>query len=203
MDEALKAPLGGLGGVRWVGVALLFPFVVLAEGVKFEQKMVGQARGEAGPAAVVEFTVGDAVYRSLGTPDWKWTTDAMGFDAAALGPGSGTAIIGVRVERLNDADGKVIERMGPTARTTLRKKWDTEVASGSVIILSWEGGPEAEEVTVRYRRVEDGRELEGYERGFFGEGRLITLGMLADVRQLELARSMFARFNGSFAKVER
>jgi hypothetical protein len=188
-----------------MAVTLLFLFaeVLLAGAVKFEQKLIRQARGEAGPAAVVEFTVGDAVYRSLDTPEWKWTTDAMGFDAAALGPGSGTAIIGVRVERLNDADGKVIGHMGPAARATLRKKWDAEVASGSVTILSWEGAPEAEEVIVRYRRVEEGRDLEGYERGFFGEGQFITLGMLADPRQLGPVQSMFARFNGSFVKVER
>ncbi len=173
-----------------------------AEGVKFELKSAGQARGEAGPTPVVEFVIGEAVYRSLGTPGWKWTTDAMSFDVAALGPGSGTAVIGLRAERLNDPSGKAILRMGPAAHAALRTKWDAEVAVGSVKILSWEGAPEAAEVTVRFQRVEDGRELEGCERSFFGEGRLITLGMLADRRQLGLVQSMFAQFNGSLVKVE-
>lgn len=206
MEQALTRSHGKPG--RWprIGAAILFAAlaaVARPEGVRVESKTVGEPKGEAGPTTVLQFSIGKGAYRSLGTPGWKWTSDAMGYDAAAFGPNPGISVIGVRTERLNDPSGKSIERMGPAAHAALRKKWDAEVAGGSVTILSWEGAPGAEEVTVRYRRMEDGRELEGCERSFFGEGCLITLGMLADTRQLGLVQSMFARLNGSFAKVER
>lgn len=173
-----------------------------AENVRVEMKAIGAARGEAAPTPVVQFQVGEASYRALATPGWKWVADAAGFDAAALGPGQGFAVIGVRVERLRDAAGKEIARMGRAAHAALKARWDAEAQAGTATVTSWEGGPDAEELTVRFRRQDSGRELEGCERSFFAEGRLVTLGLLCDARQETAARSMFAQFNGSFAKVE-
>lgn len=205
MDQVLSAPCEKPGWGTRLGLALLFAALGASapcEGIRVEPKVVGQSRGQDGPTAVLQFAIGEASYRSLGTPGWKWTSDAMGFDAAALGPGTGVAVIGVRVEKLRNAKGEPIEKRGPEAWSALRRKWDGEVADGKVRIIAWDGGPDSEEVAVRFTRVEDGRELAGRERCFFGEGRLITLGMLADARQLGMAEAMFAQFNGSFAKIE-
>ncbi|MCC7517758.1 MAG: hypothetical protein IT578_01085 [Verrucomicrobiae bacterium] len=205
MDEVLKPRRGGARR-RWiVGAAALLAGwapAAVAESVGVQEISVGEARGEAGPTLMLQFSFAEALYRSLNTPDWKWVSNSMGYDAAAFGASTGMAVIGVRVEKLADGKGGVLEKMGAPAIAAIRKKWADEEAGERVKVLAFEASPENEEVAVRFRRMEKGRELEGFERSFFGEGRLITLGMLADARHLETAWAMFSHVNGSFAKVE-
>lgn len=173
---------------------------VKAESVRVESRTLNEAHGEAGATPILVFTIGDLQYRALDAREWKWMSNCMGFDVGAIGAPSGVAVIGLRVEKIEDGKGGSFERMSEPAIAALRKKWDDAKGGGDVKILAFEASPEGGEVAVRFRRSEEGRELEGYERSFFNEGKLITLGMLADENHLGLVQSMFAQFNGSFER---
>lgn len=171
-----------------------------AETVRVESRTLTEAHGEAGATSLLIFTIGELRYRALDAREWKWVADCMGFDVGAIGAPSGVAVIGLRVEKLEDGKGGSFEEMSAPAIAALRKKWEEAANGGHVTLLAFDAAPGGEEVVVRFRRSEEGKEVEGYERSFFSDGKLLTLGMLADEQHLEMVQSMFAQFNGSFER---